>query len=281
MRIIAVFKKDERIRHIGHLDIQRAVQRGLRRSGLPVAYSSGFNPHILVTFASALSTGAWGEREIMDVKMAEEVTPDTFLRAMNKAMPPELRLLEARRVEDKFPAMMASLRAAAWDIAFRDQKDAEKMLSVLASMMQKENIPALRKTKTGLRECDIRPLIYSVRGENPHLFATLALTEGEACKPVMLLEALRREAKLPDEQEIRVLIGRKALYGEENGRLIPLEHLGEAGEESGKTPGDRREPRKDGLGIQADGRERLKDGLGIQLDGLGIQADGREIKQKA
>ena len=58
MRILAVFEKGERIRHIGHLDIQRSMQRGLRRSGLPVAYSNGFNPHILITFASALSTGA-------------------------------------------------------------------------------------------------------------------------------------------------------------------------------------------------------------------------------
>ena len=54
--MIAVFEKSERLRHIGHLDIQRAVMRALRRSGLPVSYSKGFNPHILLTFASALST---------------------------------------------------------------------------------------------------------------------------------------------------------------------------------------------------------------------------------
>ena len=96
MRMLAVFEKGERIRHIGHLDIQRSVQRGLRRSGLPVAYSNGFNPHILITFASALSTGACGKREIMDVTMAEEVSPEEFLEKMNHAMPPEMRLSEAR-----------------------------------------------------------------------------------------------------------------------------------------------------------------------------------------
>lgn len=60
--MMAVFEKGERLRHIGHLDIQRAVQRALRRSMLPVAYSNGFNPHILLTFASALSTGYAGRR---------------------------------------------------------------------------------------------------------------------------------------------------------------------------------------------------------------------------
>ena len=58
--MMAVFEKSPRLRHIGHLDIQRAVQRALRRSGLPVSYSKGFNPHILLTFASALSTGYSG-----------------------------------------------------------------------------------------------------------------------------------------------------------------------------------------------------------------------------
>ena len=116
MRMIAVFEKGERIRHIGHLDIQRAVQRGLRRSNLPVAYSSGFNPHILVSFASALSTGACGKREIMDVGMAGEVTEREFLERMNRAMPPELPILEARSVEDRHPAMMALLTAASYDL---------------------------------------------------------------------------------------------------------------------------------------------------------------------
>ena len=62
--MLAVFCKGERLRHIGHLDLMRAMQRALRRSELPVSYSKGFNPHILLTFASALSTGAWGKREI-------------------------------------------------------------------------------------------------------------------------------------------------------------------------------------------------------------------------
>ena len=124
MRMLAVFEKGERIRHIGHLDIQRSVQRGLRRSGLPVAYSNGFNPHILITFASALSTGACGKREIMDVSMAEEVSAEEFLERMNKAMPPEMQLSEARVLDQKHPAMMAILQAAEYDLLIRDPEQA-------------------------------------------------------------------------------------------------------------------------------------------------------------
>ena len=224
MRMLAVFEKGERIRHIGHLDIQRSVQRGLRRSGLPVAYSNGFNPHILITFASALSTGACGTREIMDVTMAEEVTAEEFLERMNKAMPPEMQLSEARVLDQKHPALMASLRAAKYDLLIRDPEQAEKLAAAIPGMMAKETVMAMRKTKTALKECDIKPLIHELKSEGQHILATLTLTEREACKPGMLTEALAREAGI--EGEVRMLVTRTALLGEdEAGNLVPLETL--------------------------------------------------------
>ena len=223
MRMLAVFEKGERIRHIGHLDIQRSVQRGLRRSGLPVAYSNGFNPHILITFASALSTGACGKREIMDVTMAEEVSPEEFLEKMNHAMPPEMRLSEARALDQKHPALMASLRAAKYDLLIRDAEQAEQLAAAIPAMMARETVTAMRKTKTALKECDIKPLIYDLKAEG-HILATLTLTEREACKPGMLIEALSREAGI--EGEIRMLITRTALLGmDEAENLVPLETL--------------------------------------------------------
>ena len=224
MRMLAVFEKGERIRHIGHLDIQRSVQRGLRRSGLPVAYSNGFSPHILVTFASALSTGACGKREIMDVTMAEDVGEAEFLEKMNRAMPPEMQLSEARAVDRKHPSLPPLLRAARYDLLIRDHDKAEKLVSAIAPMMSRETIPAMRKTKTALKECDIKPLIFSLEGSSDHLLATLVLTERESCKPGMLMEALCREADI--SEEVRVLITRTALLGEnENGELVPLETI--------------------------------------------------------
>ena len=224
MRMLAVFEKGERFRHIGHLDIQRSVQRGLRRSGLPVAYSNGFNPHILITFASALSTGACGKREIMDVTMAEEVSAEEFLEKMNRAMPPEMQLSEARIIDQKHPALMAMLRAAEYDLMIRDPETAKKLIAAIPSMMEKESVTAMRKTKTALKECDIKPLIYELKGEGGHILAVMTLTEREACKPAMLMEALAREAGI--DGEIRMLITRTRLLGEnETGELVPLETL--------------------------------------------------------
>lgn len=44
--MMVVFEKGETLRYIGHLDLMRAMQRALRRSGLPIRYSNGFNPQI-------------------------------------------------------------------------------------------------------------------------------------------------------------------------------------------------------------------------------------------
>ena len=87
-----------------------------------------------------------------------------------------------------------------------------------------KSIPAMKKTKTKLQECDIKPLIYALSGEGAHADATLVLTEREACKPGMLMEALTREAGITGD--VRYLITRLALYGKDgNGALVPLERL--------------------------------------------------------
>ena len=141
-------------------------------------------------------------------------------------MPPELRLQEARRVEDRHPALTASLKAAMYKLRFRDAEQAEKMIAAIPVLMKRETVPAVRKTKSGLKECDIKPWIYALRGEGSVVYATMALTEREACKPPMLLEALRREAGIPEEEEVRLLVVRTSLLGENDaGVFIPLEKL--------------------------------------------------------
>ena len=87
MKMLAVFEKGPRLRLIGHLDLMRAMQRALRRSGLPIRYSQGFNPHILLTFAAPLNLGAVGMREVMEVPVEGEVAPlSTKIQARNKVL---------------------------------------------------------------------------------------------------------------------------------------------------------------------------------------------------
>ncbi len=221
--MMAVFEKSKRLRHVGHLDIMRSMQRALRRSGLPVSYSNGFNPHILLTFASPLSVGTIGKRELMEVTLYEDVTPEAFLTAMNQALPPEMQLSEAEVLEDKHPALMAMVKAARYDILPDDQEAAEHWSACLMDYLAQESIMTMRKTKSGMKETDIRPLIHELSCQDGHLHAVLALTETVTCKPDMLLSTLCDFASCPVP---RVTLTREGLLGlDEEGHLVPLETL--------------------------------------------------------
>lgn len=91
MKMIVVFSLKDRLKYIGHLDLMRAMQRALRRGGLPVRYSQGFNPHILLSFAAPLSVGMEGLREVMEVPYEGNITPNEFIHKLNAALPPLIR----------------------------------------------------------------------------------------------------------------------------------------------------------------------------------------------
>lgn len=226
MRMLAVFDKSMRLRHIGHLDIQRSVQRALRRSGLPVSYSKGFHPHILITFASALSTGAVGKREIMDVQLDEAVSPEVFIEKLNHALPPEMQVSFAKELPDKHPALMSLLQAASYSIVPADPAFLAGVREKLPAFLAQQEVVVDRKTKSSVTPCNIRPLIESLTADDAGIHAVLALTPTESCKPAMLLTALRCFISGEDTPEQRVLITRTQLYGrDKTGTLVPLEKL--------------------------------------------------------
>ena len=217
MKMLVVFEKFPRIRHIGHLDLMRAMQRALRRSGLPVKFSQGFNPHLLLTFAAPLSVGMAGKREIMEVPLAADVTEEDFLKKLNAALPPELPCLSARIVDDKHPASMASLYAAKYEILIDNNGAA--ICNAIPAFLAQESIMALRKTKSGEKMVDIRPMIFDIEAQGDNkLCCTLALSEAATCKPDLLMEALCSHAGL--ESRPRTTITRLQMFGKD---LVPLE----------------------------------------------------------
>lgn len=220
MKMIVVFEKAPRLRHIGHLDLMRAMQRALRRSGLPLRYSQGFNPHILLTFAAPLSVCMPGRREVMEVPLAGDMTGEQFLARLSPALPPDLPCISARPVDDRHPAPMALLSAARYKAQLDDAPN--NLGETIRAFLAQKEIPAIRKTKTGDKPCDIRPMIYDLSLNGNALYMTLALCEKSTCKPDLLMDSLFAfaGAKRP-----RALITRLGLFGEKDNTLIPLEDL--------------------------------------------------------
>lgn len=217
--MLVVFEKKERLRHVGHLDLMRAMQRALRRSGVPIAFSQGFNPHLLLTFAAPLSVGMAGKREVMEVPLSAEISEEEFKQKLRAALPSELPCVAVRAVDDRHPAPMALLQAASYRIQLYE--NAAPLLAAIPALLQKDSVMALRKTKSGEKMCDIRPMIYDLRADGEDaLCCTLALCEAATCKPELLLDALTQEAGLSERP--RALCTRTQLHGKD---FLPLEVL--------------------------------------------------------
>ena len=199
MRMMVAFEKGEALRHIGHLDLMRTMQRALRRSGLPIKYSNGFNPHIRLSFAAPLSVGVIGLNELMEVPLEDGVTEAQFQQEMNAVLPSCLRICSCHCVSDEFPALMSLVAGADYRITFPKTEEADKAAACFADFMALDSYVAQRRTKSGENPCDIRPFVQSgsIREDEAGYvieLRTLA-TQAGMLKPALWLDSLREFSK--------------------------------------------------------------------------------------
>ena len=84
-RLRLTFAKQGRLAMLSHLEVARALERTVRRAGLPYAVSQGFSPHMLIAFGAALPVGVGGTHEIADVRLTHYVSADKALSALQEA----------------------------------------------------------------------------------------------------------------------------------------------------------------------------------------------------
>ena len=106
------FTKGEEVKFIGHLDVMRLFQRAIKRAKLPVAYSKGFNPHQLLSFASPLTLGATSEGEYGDFEMAEKIEPEDITKKLNQTLPRGVKVLRTVLITKKIQSAMADIDGA-------------------------------------------------------------------------------------------------------------------------------------------------------------------------
>src|SRR3954447_15213921 len=77
-----------------HRDFQRAFERAIRRAGVPMAYSAGFNPYPKISYAGAAPTGTASEAEYLEIAVIERLDPQAVRKALDESLPPGLDVLE-------------------------------------------------------------------------------------------------------------------------------------------------------------------------------------------
>lgn len=175
----AFFSKTDRAKYISHLDLNSVMQRAIRRSGLPVWRTEGFNPHTYVQFMLPLSLGQEGLREAVDFRLLEDIPPEETARRLNDALPADIRVTEVSVPKYK----NTDIASAEYDIF--GAIDTEKFGVFLAQ----EKITVEKKTKKGVSEIDLKPLVSDVTLSDGKI--TLRLPAGNEfnINPALLLDA--------------------------------------------------------------------------------------------
>src|SRR5579862_7775423 len=99
-KYLLMFEKGQSVRWLGHLDILRTFERAIRRAGLPVAFSAGFNPRERLAFASALSTGVTGAAEPATLELTAPTPTEEIVCCLNAVLPPGIRITACLEVPD-------------------------------------------------------------------------------------------------------------------------------------------------------------------------------------
>ncbi len=216
MRMALQFAKTGAAKFISHLDLQRAFSRAIRRSGLPVKLSEGFNPHYVVSFASALSLGMESECECVEMAMAKDVPADDFLLAMARALPPGLVAKRAVKLREGAPKLMAVLAEADYEMPIDPGRSGD-FVRAAESIMAQTQIWAVKVSDGKEKRIDIRPMIKTVTVREDKLVMRLSAAQTGALKPDMLLDEMEKEAGVFNRA-----VKRTALYTVQNGAAVDL-----------------------------------------------------------
>ncbi|MCG8917059.1 TIGR03936 family radical SAM-associated protein [Actinokineospora sp. PR83] len=152
------YAKRGRLRFTSHRDVARAFERALRRAGVPMAYSQGFNPHPKISWIGAAPTGVASEAEYVELQVVQALDPDRLARVLDAALAPGLDVLEA--VQAGPGGLAERMEASRWRIALPGV-GAPELAAAVDRLMATEHVEVERLTKDGRRLIDARPAVIS------------------------------------------------------------------------------------------------------------------------
>ena len=226
------YAKRGRLRFTSHRDFSRAFERAVVRAGLPLAYSSGFNPHPRISYAGAAPTGAASEAEYLEIALAAVLDPATVAAQLDEALPAGLDVLEV--VVSSGGSLADLLEASHWRLTLAGTPPRVAADAVQA-FLAAEEVVVERMTKKGLRSFDCREAVVSLTARD------ITGTETECA----ILELVLRHGT-PSVRPDDVLAGLREISGLEVGAAPLHERLAQGPLDSQNgTVGDPLAPDRD------------------------------------
>lgn len=186
------FCKVGNLQFISHLDLQRSFHRILVRSGIPMWYTKGFNPHAKLVFGLPLSVGTESMCEMADLKIEREISLEEIKNQLNANLTDEMYVFEAYIPTAKY----AEIAYANYTITVNsDGLNEESAQNVKALFSAPVNM--MKRSKSGEREVDIttyiKALDASLCGSKLIINATIAAGNTESLNPEYLVTAIKEK----------------------------------------------------------------------------------------
>lgn len=200
MKIRIRFSKTGRMKFVGHLDVMRYFQKAIKRAGIDIAYSQGFSPHPIMSFALPLGVGVTSDGEYVDIQVNSTKSSEESIKALNEAMVEGFEVTDYRLLAEDAKKGMTLVGSSDYLITLKEDSSFSIEKEMWEGIETKfynglEKIEAFKKGKHGETFMDIKPLIYKVEAkfneENPKA-STLMLRLGAGSKnnlkPGLVLE---------------------------------------------------------------------------------------------
>ena len=235
------FSKHGALKYIGHLDVMRYFQKVLRRAEVDVAYTNGFSPHEITTFAQPLGVGVESDGEYMDIKMNSYISCEELRDRINSHSVPEIQALSVKLLPEKSGNAMASVAAAEYYIDFKPGRvpavltevinDPVKINDMINSFLSQNEIILEKEGKAGLRQIDIKDRIFEFGWDENEmcLHAIVDASSGYNIKPQALIELFLKYIN-GTLMENSLMIYRADTYTRDSeGNLISMDCVGNEG----------------------------------------------------
>jgi radical SAM-linked protein len=147
------------MRFASQLDVARAVERGVRRAGLPIAYSAGFTPHPKISYAGGVPTGVASEAEYLSLALTSQVEAAEAGKRLNAALPDGIDVIAVTEETGGLPA--GRLTASEWQVLLPSLTP-DNVVPVVQKFLALEHAPVERLTAKGMRRMDARSAVVQL-----------------------------------------------------------------------------------------------------------------------
>ena len=225
------FRKYGALRFIGHLDVMRYFQKLMRRADIPIAFTGGYSPHMIMSFASPLGIGLTSDGEYLDIELTAPVDSREAVERMNAECVEGIEVMSICQIPDeKKMTGMTILAAADYLISVKSGSLPDNWKNAFTDFMAREEIWVVKQTKRSEREVDIRPLVYGWEIQEDKICLRLAAGSTDNLKPDLVMETFCSMCGIP-AGTVSFSYHRLEMYadvGKDGSRtLVTLESLGQ------------------------------------------------------